>query len=590
MAVQVASLEAVLTLEKNNFDGGLKEAEGSLNSFGGTLKGALATAGGFLAAQAISMGLSAITSTLSESISEARESIAINKQLEQVIRSTGGAAGVTADEARRLADELGRVTNFDDDAVLSGENLLLTFTKIGKDVFPRATETILDMSQALGQDLKSSAIQLGKALNDPLTGLTALKRVGVTFSDEQKAMIESLVGSNKSLQDLGDAASKAEASLPKLNGQLAVAQLRLKEMQEGGKASASSLLAQQNKIQELQIKIGAATGSIKGFNEAQKASNSGMSESSRLTKAQNIILDELQREFGGSAKALADPAIQLQNAFKNLQETFGTNVLLPVLNSLAQAALPALNAAIGAFKLTVSGLNEKEMTEISKMFVDLVGILATAMNAFNEIGKGIVAVARGLGLANENSTGLGITIKALVLVIGAFAEPLRVLGLALQGVGAALQVVGVFAKIVMTGFQLLGNAIGQAASQSSVIMAAWNTLASAGTTLYQILKIIQIAWENLINAMSQRIGLPPLVTPGSPTPLEMGLRGIASAINTMPPLNTAFGGSVPMAAGGGSSSVTNIHLGGQSFSFSGNNQQDQAMIAMLQFLRGQLAQ
>ena len=63
---------------------------------------------------------------------------------------------------------------------------MLTFTGVGKDVFPQAIQTVLDMSQALGQDLKSSTVQLGKALNSPIDGITALSRVGVSFTDAQK--------------------------------------------------------------------------------------------------------------------------------------------------------------------------------------------------------------------------------------------------------------------------------------------------------------------------------------------------------------------------------------------------------------------
>jgi len=58
---------------------------------------------------------------------------------------------------------------------------------------PQATETVLDMSTALGQDTKSSAVQLGKALQDPILGITALRRVGVNFSEDQKTVIENLV-------------------------------------------------------------------------------------------------------------------------------------------------------------------------------------------------------------------------------------------------------------------------------------------------------------------------------------------------------------------------------------------------------------
>lgn len=121
------------------------------------------------------------------------ESEAVMAQTNAVLKSTGGVAGVTAKEVSKLASSLQSVTKFSDEQIQSGENLLLTFTKIGKDIFPQATEVMLDMSQALGQDVKSSAIQLGKALQDPILGVTALRRVGVNFNKDQQEVIKNLV-------------------------------------------------------------------------------------------------------------------------------------------------------------------------------------------------------------------------------------------------------------------------------------------------------------------------------------------------------------------------------------------------------------
>ena len=99
-----------------------------------------------------------------------------------------------------MASGLQNVTTFGDEAIMGGQSLLLTFKNIGRDVFPQATETMLDMSQALGQDMKSSAIQLGKALNDPITGVTALQRVGVSFTEDQREQIEVLVESGQTME------------------------------------------------------------------------------------------------------------------------------------------------------------------------------------------------------------------------------------------------------------------------------------------------------------------------------------------------------------------------------------------------------
>lgn len=134
------------------------------------------------------------------SVTAALEQARVNKQLDAVIKSTGSAAGVTAEEIRKMASSLQAVTNYGDETIIGGQNLLLTFKNIGKDIFPQATEAMLNMSAAMGTDLKSSAIQLGKALNDPVEGMNALRRVGVSFTDQQRDMVKTLVQSGKSLE------------------------------------------------------------------------------------------------------------------------------------------------------------------------------------------------------------------------------------------------------------------------------------------------------------------------------------------------------------------------------------------------------
>lgn len=122
-----------------------------------------------------------------------REQEAAVAQLEQRLKSTGGISGQSAKELTEYAGSLQKVTTFGDEAIISMQSLLLTFTNIRGGVFNEATEAILDMSVAMGQDLKSSALQLGKALNDPISGIEALSRVGVRFTDHQKDVIKSLV-------------------------------------------------------------------------------------------------------------------------------------------------------------------------------------------------------------------------------------------------------------------------------------------------------------------------------------------------------------------------------------------------------------
>jgi phage-related protein len=181
---------------------GFSSAGDGATGFGSKVKG-LAKAGVIAAGAA---GLAALAGTLKVGIDEMEQSAKVAAQTAAVIKSTGGAAGVTAKQVENLAGALMRKTGIDDETIQSGENLLLTFRNVqnqagkGNDIFTRATRTMLDMSVALGQDTSTSAIQLGKALNDPIRGVSALQRVGVTFTAAQKDQIKALVDSGHTLE------------------------------------------------------------------------------------------------------------------------------------------------------------------------------------------------------------------------------------------------------------------------------------------------------------------------------------------------------------------------------------------------------
>lgn len=187
----------------------------SLNSVKGTLE---KNAEAFKIAWAVSgAAFAGLSFVIGKSISEAKEAQMINAQLEAVLKSTGGTVWLTAEQIRNYASELQSTTGIADDVIQSGQNMLLTFTNIGKDVFPGATNTLLDMATAMNggatpsaEALKGSAIQLGKALNDPIEGISALSRVWVTFTEQQKKQIEAMV-------EMWDVAGAQKLILAELN-------------------------------------------------------------------------------------------------------------------------------------------------------------------------------------------------------------------------------------------------------------------------------------------------------------------------------------------------------------------------------------
>lgn len=189
-----ANIKAVISAE-DNASTTLKKFGANASSIGNKIEDGLkklAVAGLAAGAAVVAFGASSV-----KAYQEAEEGIA---QTNAVLASTKGIAGVTAQAVDDLSKSLQRQTKYSDEDVRSVENLLLTFTSIGKDVFPQATKTVLNMSTALGQDTKSSAVQLGKALQDPIKGITALRRVGVNFTEKQQDVIAKLVETGKSAE------------------------------------------------------------------------------------------------------------------------------------------------------------------------------------------------------------------------------------------------------------------------------------------------------------------------------------------------------------------------------------------------------
>jgi len=152
------------------------------------------------------IGALAITGALAYFVKAAMRQEDATKRLEITLRATSHAAGFTAKQLAAQADSLQKITRFSNEAVTEMQTMLLTFKNIKGDVFERATMAVLDMSTAMAAsrgtaaDLSSATIQLGKALNDPILGVTALSRVGIQFTEQQKDLIKGLVESGRLME------------------------------------------------------------------------------------------------------------------------------------------------------------------------------------------------------------------------------------------------------------------------------------------------------------------------------------------------------------------------------------------------------
>jgi hypothetical protein len=282
-----------------------------------------------VAAAAIGVGLAAAAKIGLDELSEQQK---VAAQTAAVLKSTGGVAKVTAKDVENLASSLSELSGVDDELIASSENLLLTFTKVrnevgkGNKIFDQATAAILDMSVATGTDLQSATLQIGKALQDPIRGLTALLRVGVSFTKAQEEQIKTLV------------------------------------------------------------------------------------ESGETMEAQKVILAELNKEFGGSAKAagetLPGQLAKLRNSFEEIA------------GELTAALLPAITALVGGLGRAAEFLQRHP--KIAKAVVIGLASIAAALAALSAAST--VATVATLGLTTALAAlGVVLVIPALIAAAAALA-------------------------------------------------------------------------------------------------------------------------------------------------------------------------
>lgn len=187
-------------------------ASKKVKKVGSGLKTFAASAAGLLGVGIFTAGVKSLTAAF-------RVQEKVEQELDQRLISTKNAVGLTAKEIKNMASNLQNVTTVGDETILSGQNMLLTFTNIGKDVFPEVTETMLNLtaSQNKGivtlEGVKTSAILLGKALNNPIKGVSALSRVGLTLT---KTQIEQI----KTFQNAGNIVAAQKVILGELETQV----------------------------------------------------------------------------------------------------------------------------------------------------------------------------------------------------------------------------------------------------------------------------------------------------------------------------------------------------------------------------------
>jgi phage-related minor tail protein len=171
-------------------------------------------------------------------------------KLKAILKTTQGISGQSFEGLRKQAAALQSVTLFGDEATIEMQALLATFKNIRGEVFTQTIPLIQDMATVLNTDLKGASIQVGKALNDPAKGLSALSEAGITFTTQQANTI-------KTLQESGRVADAQRIILAELRSEFGGA------AQAAARAGGGPLQQFSNAVGDLRERFGGVTNELK---------------------------------------------------------------------------------------------------------------------------------------------------------------------------------------------------------------------------------------------------------------------------------------------------------------------------------------
>lgn len=474
-------------------------------------------------------------------------------QTEAVFTSTGGAVGVTVQELENLARNLSAVEGqslFTDDQILGAQNVLMTFTNIKDLEFADATAAVTDLSQAMGQDLKSSAVQIGKALNDPAEGITALTRVGVSFTDEQKDMVASLVESGKTAEAqrliLGELerqfGGSAAAAAQTFSGQMIVMSEKVEDAKGAIGDALLPLVSEMIAIfgeyalpiiQDVTARIGeffqgiSDNGGVMGTLDDIKQSIMGFIDSQpvlqKLIELGTTVWETLVSLFTDTVELASDPAVQ--NWLGQAAEMLGAVLIVAI-----DAAILALDLLKIAFGLLVDGI--KFFADIMTPIFNYVYPKATEIfSALSKLLKGDF-----VGAWETVSTTVSTVMNDISTVVN------RVVADVTTAVSGFITEVISDAKQLGTDI-VNGIANGIRAAKSAVVDALKAALASGITAIKSFLGIASPS-----RVMAEAIG----------APIAQGIA--AGIVAGVPDIQRALGVAVTAGTGTQTQTVQNFYL------------------------------
>lgn len=330
----------------------------------------------------------------------------------------------------------------DDEAIQAGENMLLTFTRVRNEVgknnniFAQATATVQDMAAAFGGDAVSNSKILGKALNDPIKGVSALTRVGVQFTDGQKEQIKTMVESGNILGAqkiiLGELTKQTEGSAEAQ----ATAGMKAKVAWDNLKESVGTALLPV--LDRLEVFF---------VNKIVPALYSTAAGAKRLLPVFKQVARFALGAFAGLLPIIGAFAAAIQDKIA---------AALPRIASAAKAAIPAAQTFFGQLQTAANNLAPIVASLVSEFVSFLPTVISLATTVASALGPALVAVT---GFLGEHATTVKAVAAAIVAMVAAY-KVAQLATVAFTAVQAALDAVLAANPIGIVVLALVGLAAG----------------------------------------------------------------------------------------------------------------------------------
>jgi hypothetical protein len=340
-----------LTDSAKKAEGGAEGLERETKKAGGAMS---VLSKGAVGAAAALGGLAAAGAFLTSATREAQTFETSMFRIEAVIRATGGVAGRSADQLRQQARDIALTTLESTEGILEAQRVLLTFRNVQGDTFDRTIKAAADMTAALGGSLTGATMQLAKALENPVQGLSALSRSGTVFTEQQRDMVRAMV-------EAGDMAAAQAFILSELEAQYGGTATAAAQ----GLAGAQDTLSQ--RMQEFRLGVADSLGLVSAATAANNA----------LASVVKFLADNVDESRGFIiAAGVAITAVYLPAIAGAI---FQTGVWIASLFTLRGALVAT---GIGAF-IVLAGMLVNEMIKLAER----VGGVSNAFNFMLAQGK-----------------------------------------------------------------------------------------------------------------------------------------------------------------------------------------------------------